>query len=569
MRTNLAQGVASEASARADAHTNGATLRWRALLRGQSPSSLACLVPFAIAAAYVVVLFLRLPHILETIAWNSDVASAFTIPETLVRTGTAGHTVMASTGSYVPLWFGLMTASLPLHRELWEISATVAFLVAALAIGWSVSQVASRRAGALAVLLTIVASPPALSILMAAAYHNTVYLGTALLGAYLVWISRAHPRRRMTAFAVPLLAGVVLGVCLASDLLFLVTGIVPFAITAVLCGMQRDRRFQKIAISMFTSIVVALPCAWLTSKVMGSFGFVVVRPPTTIAPLSEIPRHSEYLFTGLKELFGGYLGDQQFPGLARSALGIACDVLMAAALLALLVLGTYTVVRLFRSTWRRHVKKPSTPDMALVLHVVYWTVSAASTAIAFELSVKANGVHAQYYTTLIFAVAAVIPLLMRPAFGNWLVLAGTSIFFLASLVGLVGADYSLTALGQAEPAIVRLARANHATTGYAGYWYASDLTWASHERVKVRPVSLCENPNPAGVDICPFYINRVPSWYVPARRRTFLLVNATEEYLYGVPNNLGHPLAVYALGGSTWMYIYPYDIASRLGQAAD
>ena len=103
---------------------------------------------------------------------------------------------------------------------------------------------------------------------------------------------------------------------------------------------------------------------------------------------------------------------------------------------------------------------------------------------------------------------------------------------------------------EVEPiAIVRLAEANHATTGYAGYWYASDLTWNSHERVRVRPAGLCENPT--GADFCPFYINRIPSWYSTTPQRTFLLVNPKEEYLYLIPPGLGPPVATYAFPSST------------------
>jgi hypothetical protein len=542
---------------------------WYAFLHARKPATLIRLVPFAIAAAYLVVFLLQLRHNLVAFTWNSDVASAFTIPQTLIKTGTGGHTVLASTGSYIPLWFGLLTASLPLHRELWELAAPATFLMAALVIGWSVSQVATRRAAGLAVLLALMVSPLALAIFMSAAFHNTVYLGTALLGAYVVWMTRAQPQRRVITFVVPPLAGVLLGVCFASDLLLLVTGIVPFAFTAVLAGIQRNQRSRMLAISAFSSIVVAAPVAWITSEIMGSTGFVIVRPPTETAPLSALSQHSEYLFEGLKELFGGYLGSQRAPGTPQAILGIASNVIMAAALIALLIFGIRTVAKLIMSSWHRHGEEATPRELATAFHVVYWTGSAASTAAAFELSVKADGVHPQYYITLIFSVAAVIPLLLlRPAsIGARMVPIYASIFFAAGLVGLMSIDPSGGQQEQNEPEITRLAEANHATTGYAGYWYASDLTWNSRERVKVRPVELCENPT--GANICPFYLNRVPSWYAPAQRRTFLLVNPTEEYLSGVPKGLGPPLVSYAIDETTRMYVYPYDIASRLGRPYD
>jgi hypothetical protein len=60
---------------------------------------------------------------------------------------------------------------------------------------------------------------------------------------------------------------------------------------------------------------------------------------------------------------------------------------------------------------------------------------------------------------------------------------------------------------------------------------------------------------------------RSPYWYIPRHRRTFLLVDPNELYVTSLPPGLGAPLAVYPLG-SIDMYIYSYDIASRLGPPA-
>jgi hypothetical protein len=54
---------------------------------------------------------------------------------------------------------------------------------------------------------------------------------------------------------------------------------------------------------------------------------------------------------------------------------------------------------------------------------------------------------------------------------------------------------------------------------------------------------------------------------VPRQRRSFLLVDGEEGWIRSLPSGLGRPLAVYPIGAIR-MYIYPYDIASRLGPAA-
>jgi hypothetical protein len=370
------------------------------------------------------------------------------------------------------------------------------------------------------------------------------------------------------SIAIPLLAGVALGVCFASDLLLLVTGIVPFAFTAALLSLRRDQRSRMLAISALTTVLLAAPIAGLTSTVMGSLGFVIERPSTEIVPLSALPLHAEYLFEGLKELFGGYLGGQQAPGTLQSIVGIASEIAMIVALLTMLALGAYTVVKFIRSNLRRHDEGTADRDFAKIAHTVYWTGSAVSAVVAFELSANADAPRAQYYATLIFSVAAIAPLFVRlSSIGDRLVPLGASVLFIASIVGLLSTNFDIGQFRRDQQSITRLAQVNHATLGYAGYWYASDLTWNSHELVKVRPVSLCENA--AGADVCPFYINRVPSWYTSGPNRSFLLVNPHEEYLYVIPPGLGQPIAAYTFHDSTKMYVYPYDIASRLGPAAE
>jgi hypothetical protein len=134
-------------------------------------------------------------------------------------------------------------------------------------------------------------------------------------------------------------------------------------------------------------------------------------------------------------------------------------------------------------------------------------------------------------------------------------------------VGLTG-DYTNISPSAARlaPAIESVAAANHVSAGYGGYGLGSSLTWNTHGRVTVRPVMACLNPE--GADICPFYIMSTPSWYVPGQRHTFLLVDSEEPWVSSLPRGLGAPLAAYRLGAMS-MYIYPYDIASRLGPRED
>jgi hypothetical protein len=543
-------------------------LAWIRELAGER-LALIWLIPLAVAAVYLVVFAVQLPQNITAVSWDSDYASAFVIAETLVHTGTGGHTVIASSGQWVPLWFGLLTASLPLHRELWGVAPTLLFVATALMVASSVSQLAGRRAGVLAALISLIASPLALAFLMAPMAHNTVYPCTALLGAYLLWLARAEHRRALTALAVPPLLGVVIGACLASDLLLAATAVIPLTFTALLAAVQRDRRSRLVSLSALATAVVALPVAELTGSIMHSLGFVTIAAPVKVVPLSQLAMQASSLLTGLKALFNGYLGAGR-PGTLHASLGIASDIAMGAALVALLAVGALATARLVRSGVRRHT--PRTPaQLARSVHVVFWAASAVTACGAFLIAGETGGgtnAHESYYATVIFSVAAVVPLLLASgAPARWLIAAGTSVLFAASLAGLTS-NYVTTAawIASAKSHVMQIAAANHVTAGYGGYDEASSLTWNTAGRVTVRPLMEC--PNPQGADICPFYIMRVPSWYVPQNRRTFLLIDREEAWVSTLPGGLGKPLASYSFGAMR-MYIYPYDIATRLGPDPD
>ena len=538
-------------------------LAWIADTRRELPIRI-WLVPLLIAAVYLVVFVVQLPRDITQVAWDSDYASGFTMPETLVRTGTGGNTVLASAGQWVPLWFGLLTARLPLHRELWEIAPTLLFIATALTVGWSVAQLAGRRAALLAVLIGLVASPLALAFFIAAVAHNTVYPCTAALGAYLIWLTRADGRRALATMLVPPALGVLVGACLGSDLLLAATAVIPLAITSALAALRAQRRSRLVALSGLATVAVAIPVAKLTTAIMHSLGYLTLPAPAKAVALSELPARAKLLFKGLKILFNGYLGTER-PGTLHTPLGFASDVVMSAALLALALTGILTTARLIGAALRRRGGEQAPTELARSLHIVYWSASAACACGAFWIAGEGpTTTHESYYATVIFSVAAVIPLLLSTgALARWLIPAAAAVYFAASLAGL-GEDYVnvSAALARSAKPLVRIAVASHVQVGYSNWGDSSGLTWGTHGRVIVRPLVECAGPQ--GTELCPGFQAYVPSWYVPRQRRTFLLIDADEREIITPPANLGKPLAVYAFG-SMRMYIYPYDIAARLG----
>jgi hypothetical protein len=336
----------------------------------------------------------------------------------------------------------------------------------------------------------------------------------------------------------------------------------------VLAGAQRDRRSRILALSALATILIAWPMTAIISSVMRSAGYLKEATPAKFAPSAELPTRARLLFKGLKQLFNGYLGHER-PGLLHTPLGFASTILMCAVLLALGVLGILAVVRLLLRR-SRNASATQQAQLPRLLHIVYWVVSAATTCGAFWLLAETGGgtdLHESYYGTVIFSVAAVIPLLLSTgAFARWLIPAGAAVFFAASFAGLTSNYLNISAwIAGYGPKIAKIAEAEHVTAGYGGYGEASSLTWYTHGRVVVRPLMECENP--AGASICPFYLVAPSSWYIPRQRPTFLLVDSGEPWLSQLPSGLGPPAASYAVGAIR-MYIYPYDIASRLGSSS-
>jgi hypothetical protein len=560
-------GQASESSGVAGGVFDRRVYAWARELLGDRATAL-WLIPLGIAAAYFVLFLLRLPHNITEITWDSDYASAFVVTESIAK-GASGNIEIASSGQWVSMWFGLLTAWLPLHRELWSIAPTLTFIATALLVGRSVAQISSRRAAILAVLIGLVASPPALAFFLAASAHNTLYICTALLGAYLIYLTRDRERRMLTKLAVPVILGVFVGACLASDLLLMAAAVIPLGATAVLAGLSREKTSRFVALSALSTIAVALVTAKLVAGAMRSLDFLTLETPEKIVPLSELPERARLLFNGLQALFNGTLSPSVADPL-HDTVGIPSDVVMCTALLTLLLYGFYTIVKFVLAGLR----KPSgqTPSqLAFGLHVIYWTTSALCVCGAFWLAADTGGgtdLHNSYYATVLLSVAAVIPLLLSTGkVARWAIPTGAAIFFAASLIRLTGNYLNLGGVSASTAsAIVKAAEANGATSGYGGYGEGSNLTWYTAGRVTSRPVMECESPT--GVNLCPFYMESIPSWYVPQQRRTFLLVNSEELWVHSLPGGLGKPIASYTFGPVS-MYIYPYDIAARIGPRED
>jgi hypothetical protein len=550
---------------RSTASPPSAAARLAASRRAVDLAEVPWLIAMALAAVYVIVFVVLFPRNMAQLGWAPEVGSGFVMAETLAEAGTGGFALMGSTGQWVPLWFGEATAWLPLHRAIWIAAPTLVFVATALIVGWCVAQFANRRATILAVLMVLVASPLALAFFMVPFAHNAVYPCTALLGAYLIWLTRGANRRGVTAFLVPPILGVVIGACVSSDPLLVATAVVPLGVTALLTGVRRERRSRIVALSALSTVAVTVPVAKFISHEMTELHYFLLPRPIVIASLSELPERLLLLYRGMQALFNGYLAIER-PGAVNAVLGVASDIVMSAALLVFVVFATRITFGFLRSGLRK--SSGEAPDrLARLLHIVYWLLSAATACGAFWIAGEGSTTtHESYYATVIFSLAAVLPLLLGRSPARWLIPAGASVLFTASLVGLASNYFNVrTILPQYAPTITRLAEANHVQVGYTNWQDAAGLTWGTNNRVITRPLVECTIPE-GFRELCPGFQAYLAAWYTPSPRETFLLADKAAIAIHTAPPGLGKPIAVYRFGPMS-MYIYPYDIATRLGPA--
>lgn len=519
---------------------------------------LALLLTGIAAAGYLALLFDRFPRLVAWENGNSDIASAYVLADA-VSQGHTGAVLTSAQGGWLPLGYGLLTHPLGFHRALWEVSPALLLLASASLIGWCVARVRSTIAGLLTAALIICAAPTTLVDFTAPAYHNLTIPGTALLGAYLIWLT-APTRPLRNLWTVGTLLSVVLGAFLASDELLAVTGLLPFVLAAVVTGVGRRERRVPAAAAMVCAGTVA--AALTATALMHALHFSANSPPPLLTR-RLIPEHVRWLVQGLLRLGGG-LGVSSHSA-PRTVLIVATAAVLGAGLCATLWLAMRALRRLLHRPAAARAQRGSMPtgaSLPLDAHLLFWALSLLCACSAYVVTTMASYPQTErYFAVAVPAVAATAPLLAgRPA-GILATSAASLVFITAAIVALADGDAQAVVYQGADTgevgAIEAAVRAQRLSVGYAGYWDAASVDWISHERLKVYPVT----DRFGGIE--PMYENRLASWYVPRpHTRTFLLLAPDDNGLaQALPAPLRTPQLVMRIGPVT-LATYPFDAAA-------
>ncbi len=520
--------------------------------------------PLLFAAAYLVTLALQFNQLLASTYLNADTASAPVIGELFGRTGGHPLVILGHLGWFSTLLFELGTRWMPLHRQIWEMVPYAMALCSAALVGWGAWRVAGRWAGAIAAAIMVCASPSTLMLLLALNDHAPTWFTLTLLGAFLVLLElRADILASVWLGALALVVGVVLGANAASDVLLSIAGGVPFLLavggTWILHPSKRTARAASFALA---SCVVAIASSVLVHALMHHENVISAADANT-----KLLVGAEAVGTNFKLWWESIavLGNGDFFG---QTLGLSTALAFACAVIT--IVGFVLAVRTTRGELARALaarrSRPQEREQSVrMAWCLFWGSSAVLLSAAFIFSgIPENLQSSRYLVGVIYAAAALVPLLARRgSLTRAAVTAGVTLYAFTGWLALaqqrIGPPASPT--DRLAGAVAKIARQEHLSVGYAGYWDAAPIAWATHLRVEVFPVDDCDGNQ----HLCAFELHLMTSWYSPRPgAKTFLLSDSAYPAVPSAPTpDLGKPIAVHQIGSVT-MYVYPYDIAVRL-----
>jgi hypothetical protein len=527
-------------------------------------------IPLLLAGTYLLLLLAQLPRVIAATYLNADAASAPVIG-TLAGHGSGGI-VLGNMPWYSTLLFELATRGLPLHRQLWELAPYGMALASVGLIAWALARVAERWSALLAAAILLCAGPQLLLWLSSLDDHSTTWFTLALLGAWAVALQHSPLPSQRRSWLLAVIAGltiaVIAGLNAASDELALAGGLIPLALSGILawrrCPNARSRTGAAAALG---TAALAAALAIVVTHLMHSHG-VTYDATLTFGSTAQVQANLTLWWQSLAALANGDFFAA--PVGATGMLAAACAVL---ALLAAATALYVSRLELGGSPWPgaggRGEQSPTVRARAArTAHVTFWVSAGVLTSLAYVLSSAPDGLlSSRFLVGVLYTIVALVVLLPqhRPRLRGALV-AGAVVYCLAGVLamarGTATANPAAFPNGTLANKVAEIAAGQHLTRGYAGYWDAAPIDWAAHLRVHIYPVMTC----PAG--LCRFFLHTIAAWYdAQPEQRTFLLVDPAQPLLAAPPPELGTASASYPIGRLT-MYVYPYDIASRISPAS-
>jgi hypothetical protein len=518
---------------------------------------------------YLILLARHLHGAIQATNLDADAVSGPVIGELFGAAPAHANVVLGTFAWYSTLLFDLATKWLPDHRQVWEAAPYAMGLAGAGLAAWSVWEMAGKWAAGLCAVLLLCTSPVTLRLELSTTQHAPAWFCVALLGAFAVWLERRRARRWPVVVVLVLLIGTIVGVNAASDPLLSIAGVAPFGLALIATRVLVPGRGSTRALWSGLATLAVTGVTWgITALVMSA-----------LAVTREAGLHTTRIAIGHKNIEnftlwwksiavlgnGDYFGRPLSP---ETVLAFLCAAISIAAVVSIPWLAWRHLRRRAPDGASSTDGAASAPRPAIAAFYVFWCSSAILLTLAFLFSAYPGDVHSgRYLLGLLYAAAAVVP---AAAAGrvrtSAMVLAGTCAFALSAVVSIAergpipASPANTPVTTQVADQIARIAAREHLRIGYAGYWDAAPVTWATGFRVLVYPVAVCAQRK----HLCRFDLHFISSWYWPRPHTgSFLLTDPSLTNVWTRTPDLGRPFAVYRLGRIT-MYTYLYDLAARI-----
>jgi hypothetical protein len=513
-----------------------------------------------VGAAYLLLLAVKFDRLIASTYLNADAASAPVIGQLYGGSPAHRQVILGELEWFSTLIFELATRWMPLHRQIWEAAPYALVLASVALIAWGAFKVGGRWAGAMTGVVLLCASPRVIYLVFSLDDHSPTWFSLALLAGVLVLFESQTARLKPWLIALlVIVVGVTVGVNAASDVTLLAAGVAPVLLAAAGTWILAPGRHQARAWWLTVATMAIAGVSDVATRTVMRHQSVTI--PTVIvhnqlAAAEAVSANFKWWWQSLMVLGNGNFFGERLTFTSTLELTCALLTILAVALIP-------------RFTWRElahalELRSTGAPRAATrTAWILYWSSSAVLLSAGFIFSSNPQSIaSSRFLLGVLYAAAALVPLMVRRSvLARAAITAGCTIFAFTGLVSLLqnqaipaATDSFQNTYAQVE----RIAAREHLTVGYADYWDATPLTWITHFRVKAYPVQNC------GTNLCVFDLHIITSWYIPrANQRTFLITNTAQPIPATPSPILGKPSATYQIGTLT-MYVYPYDIASRL-----
>ena len=531
-------------------------------------------LPVLFGGLYAIAIATHLRTILDSVWLSSDSDIDGVLAHMSMHAPAGALLTTGDYPHYETMAFTLLTRSFPLYREIWVLAPVFFALLGFAAVIWSTWRAFGRwpasvvgavlvcfggggiamiRAGGLATVFAIDA-------------HANSLITAAVVGAALVWIIprvAELSRRRLVIAAVVL--GVIGGLPLAGDNLYLAWGLAPLVVVTLLAAWRGpEDGAARLLLFGLATVAVTLLTALTFAAIMRGEGVRGFAPSyhafLTFAKPSRVITNFKTLLRALPSLTAGNFYGSIVD--ARSELEVVSAVLLFAALIS----GVWSVRRRIANSLPRGAGGGDVVGERFV-HTAFWVTALGAGLLVFMIgSPNPFTTDGRYLLGPYVAIAAILPLMLERGLGwKLIVTAGASLFAFSALYQFNSGVLKQMPTGYQTAgtarAVAAYAKQEHVAVGYGDYWNSIDLMWESDFKVDVYPIQRCDTNAQL---LCTFSEISVSSWDKPhGNVRSMLVVNPKGRQVRVAAAEFGPPIASTRAGGLI-LYIYPYDIATKL-----